>query len=421
MSGFLGLGVERALGLSSSPYRAASFRGAPFFVVEESGEDGRSLGIHVMPLRETHEVEDLGRALSRLQVNGYVIGEGYLAARDALIKACAASDEPGTLILPTIGERTVRCESVRYAHNMKEGGFVAFEFTFVEAAAAQPATGKVSSLREALRAAGQVLATARRTYALYRAANGNLGAFLSRAAGAFANDLAGDLANEWLGLPGLDLTRLRASLDTLGDSDGEDATATATATTAPFQALAEAATTTADTTIATGGGAAQAAGASRPEPQLPGLRATLLVARAAPPAVPEDADTQAIADLARDAAAAAAAIATINAPWSTAQQALAARDALITVLDGREVSAADREEADLAADFRALAAEAQRYLTETAAALPVRASYTTPAPAPALALAQLLHGDAGREGELVSLNAPRHPAFMPIAGDWLRA
>lgn len=420
MSGFLGLGVERALGLASSPYRAASFRGAGFFVVLESGEDGRSLGIHAMPLRETHEVEDLGRALNRVQVTGYCIGDGYLQAAEALRKACAASDEPGTLILPVFGERIVRCESIRYEHNMKEGGFVAFDLAFVDASPAIAATGKVSSLRAALRAAGQVLAAARFAYAVYRAANGNIGAFLARAASAFGQDLAADLANEWLGLPGLNVTGLAASLGTLGANDGEDAAATASATAGPFQSLAEAATTGADPAAATGSGAAEAAGRSRPEPDQPGLRATLLLGHAAAPAVPDAPDVQAIADLARDAAAASAAIAAVNASWQTAQQALAARDALLDALAAREVAAADREAVDLAADFRALQAEAQRYLTETAARLPNRAAYTVAAPLPALALAQRLHADAARAEELVALNAPRHPAFMPIAGDRLR-
>ncbi|MGX9966065.1 DNA circularization N-terminal domain-containing protein [Roseomonas sp. F4] len=420
MSGFLGLGIESALGLTTSRFRAASFRGVGFKVVEQAGDGGRSLGIHLLPLRDQHVVEDMGGQLPRFSVTGYVIGGDYVAERDAIIKACTEGDTPGTLVLPTLPSRRAWCEAIRYSENMKEGGFCTLQMTFVAEPPPKAKVAPLDGLRQTLRQVGAVLAVARRGYALYRAANGDLGSFLSAAAGSFASGLASSLAEEWLGLSGLNLAPLRTALADLSAADGEDADLTAAAVTAPFLALAEAPVTAVDPTIPEGQGVAQVVARSRPEAPDPGLLATLLLAQAATPARPDGADVQAIADLARDAAAVAAAQATAEANWASASQVLAARDALLLVLAARANAAADRGDDALAAGFRALAAGAQQDLVARAARLPQRAPYALPGSLPVLALAQRLHADGARADELLAQNVARHPAFMPREGWRLR-
>lgn len=417
MSGFLGLGIEAALGLPPSRFRPASFRGAGFKVVEVSGEDGRFLAEHIFPLRDDHHVEDMGRRPRRYSIVGYVIGpDSYDAARDALIKATAGSDEVGTLVLPRWGEKRVRCESVRYTESMKEGGFCAFDLTFIEAGSVAPLAAQTSALAAALRQVGVVLDLARRAYALYRATNGNLGELLARGARGFAVTLAEDLANDWLGLPGLDLVALRGHIAALSRQDGTNADATAAAITAPYAALAAAAPLPRPGT--TGDGATAAAVTSRPDRAAPAAVVTLLLARASEPATPDAPDVAAIVRLARDAAAAAAAEAALRANFDTADQALGARDALVATLAQRAEIAADQADDDLALAFRALAAEARRDLTARAAQLPARGPYAMAGTMPALALAQRLYGTAARADQLVQQNAPRHPAAMPRAG-WM--
>lgn len=74
----------------------ASFRGAPFFVEEESRSGGRRLVVHEFPFRDAPIVEDLGGRAKRYRMEAYLLGDNYLDARNALI---AALEEPGAGIL----------------------------------------------------------------------------------------------------------------------------------------------------------------------------------------------------------------------------------------------------------------------------------------------------------------------------------
>lgn len=397
--------------------RPASFRGVEFKVVEASGEEGRLLALHLFPLRESHTVEDLGRAIPRLSIIGYVIGPDYPAQRDALRQALIGTGAPGTLVHPTFGQRRVRCESVRYTESMKEGGICAFDMAFVEDAPAAISVGAPDRFVLALRQVGTALRLARDAYALVAAARGDLAGFARDTLIGWASATAQDLAGAWLGLPGLDLLGTARSIEALRTTTTSDATTFAAQVTAPAEALA-AIPAPASAAVVSGGGAGETAGASRPEASDAGRIGNLLLARLAvlPPA--DDPAARAAA-LEREAAAIAAASALLQAPWSTATAALDARDrlgdALLTVAD----AAADRGDADLSIALGALLALTRADLTDRAARLPDIARYDLPATLPALALAQRLHADAARGDGLVALNAARHPAFMPAAGSWL--
>lgn len=397
--------------------RPASFRGVAFRVVEGSGEDGRNLAVHVFPLRERHHVEDMGRALPRMRVVGYVIGPDYPAERDALLAALAGSSEAGTLVHPTFGERRCRCEAVRYTESMKEGGFCAFDIVFVEDPPETTADAAPDRFVLALRQVSQVLRLARQGYALYAAANGDLLGFARDTLISWATTTAQDLAGAWLGLPALDLAGTARSIQALGDTAASDPDTFAAEITAPAESLAAEAVPVASVAV-TGAGAAQVATASRSAVLEPGRYAALLLARLAAP-IPAEAAPARAAALEREAAVVAAVDAALRATWPDSASAISMRDALSDALLLVADAAADRGDAELAVAIGALMALARSDLTDRAARLPRVARYDLPGSLPALALAQRLHSGAARADELVALNGARHPAFMPTAGEWL--
>lgn len=111
----------------------ASFRGVPFHTLDADLRVGRRNVPHEYPLRDDPFVDDLGRRAREFTVECYVLGEDYLAQRNALWKALEAPG-PGELIHPRWGALWV---SVRDAASIKEtpreGGMARFTIPFVQA------------------------------------------------------------------------------------------------------------------------------------------------------------------------------------------------------------------------------------------------------------------------------------------------
>jgi prophage DNA circulation protein len=112
--------------------RAASFRGAAFKVEDHQGEGGRRLQITEYANRDEPFVEDLGRKARSWKIVGYVIGNNYFGARDALIKACEEAGA-GTLVHPYLGQLRVCAGAFSYRESKSEGGLCRFEMEFHEA------------------------------------------------------------------------------------------------------------------------------------------------------------------------------------------------------------------------------------------------------------------------------------------------
>ena len=109
----------------------ASFRGAAFKVEDNGQVGGRRGPTHEYAERDTPFSEDLGRKARRWPVTGYIIGQDYIAGRDALIAACEASG-PGTLQLPTLGTMQAKCDVYESKETRERGGICTFTLTFVE-------------------------------------------------------------------------------------------------------------------------------------------------------------------------------------------------------------------------------------------------------------------------------------------------
>lgn len=111
----------------------ASFRGAPFFVFSDSLTTGRRTVTHEFPFRDDPDIEDLGRRARTFPIVGYVLGDDYLAKRNALTSALEEFG-PGELIHPQYAA-TLRAipDTVEARHSRDEGGISRFSILFKEA------------------------------------------------------------------------------------------------------------------------------------------------------------------------------------------------------------------------------------------------------------------------------------------------
>jgi prophage DNA circulation protein len=118
----------------------ARFRGAAFFIESVERGGGRRGVTHEFPARDDPFFEDLGRGAREFPVEGYVAGDDYLAARDALLTALEAAG-PGELFHPYYGVRRVAVTGFRVRESAEDGGVARFSMEFVETpdALTQPA------------------------------------------------------------------------------------------------------------------------------------------------------------------------------------------------------------------------------------------------------------------------------------------
>jgi len=109
----------------------ATFRDVPFFVERAELAAGRKIVLHEYPLRDTPFVEDLGRRSRIFPVDGYVIGDEYLIAKNRLLTVL---EEPGsgTLVHPYYGTRICAVGNVRVVESRDEGGMARFSIDFLE-------------------------------------------------------------------------------------------------------------------------------------------------------------------------------------------------------------------------------------------------------------------------------------------------
>lgn len=115
----------------------ATFRGVPFFVEVAERAGGRRNVVHEYPLRDVPSVEDLGRRARTYPVEGYVLGDRYVAQRDALLEALE-EEGPGELAHPYYGTlRVALAGPFRVRESVADGGMARFSVEFVEAPSTQ--------------------------------------------------------------------------------------------------------------------------------------------------------------------------------------------------------------------------------------------------------------------------------------------
>lgn len=399
--------------------RAASFRGAGFLVTDHSADGGRRVAEFEYPLRDTGFTEDLGRSTPRWSITGYVLGDDYFTARDALVAACQDSGDKGTLVHPYLGEKQARCVTIRYRESTKEGRVCTFDLVFVDAGEEASPTARTDTLGQVISTAKRVLTLAKTAYAIVTAARGDLLGFAQGVVLGFAGDLVSDLTDGLLSLPLYEVTGIINAIDSLAANPFTDPTSAADALSAPYLAVVDADPLPA--TVLDDGVAIASRGDA--EPAAEPFRVLVTAAGLAQPTSADATEQAALTSahgMAMDAATLAAAQAASQAAWPSADAALTARDDLLDLIQARGDAAADAGQDALYVGWRALAAAVHADLTDRAAQLPRIAGYALPGVLPALALSQRLYGTAGQADALVTLNAVPHPLFMPGQGRMLR-
>ncbi len=126
----------------------ASFRGVAFFVEGSDRSGGRRGVVHEFPLRNDPFVEDLSRRARTFRVDGYVVGDDYMAQRDALLAALEDEDGPGELVHPYHGVRVALCMNVSVRETRVDGGMATFSIEFAETPTQAPAPTEVVDAAE---------------------------------------------------------------------------------------------------------------------------------------------------------------------------------------------------------------------------------------------------------------------------------
>lgn len=375
----------------------ASFRGVPFKVEEGGRTAGRRVVEFEVPKGNTPYAEDMGRAARKWQITGYVIGDDYIAQRDALLDACD-EDGAGILVHPSLGTMNVMCGPVSSHESRLRGGICTFEMMFVEAGQAPSAAvtddtqGLVSSQADSM---GDAAATALDAALALAFAAGATVANIAEGVGLLAtmlNALSGTVS----GQTGTLGSQLFFAINDLIAGGEADLRISLLGT--PLLAVFEQAT---------------AAGAT-----LAGMNTVITAMEAAAPAgaigiaIVNAGINMALVEQARILAATAftssndvsAAIASNNANFSSAEE---------TIADSGDVATYQA--------LIALHASVTRDLVNRGLQLPSLVTYSLARSLPSLVVSLRLYGDSTHADDLVAQNKVIHPAFMPASGIALSA
>jgi prophage DNA circulation protein len=404
--------------------RPASFRGVAFNVDEHELEGGRRVAIYEFPFRDDPDTRDLGRKVRHYHVTAYVLGDDYFARRDALLAALDGSDQPGTLVHPYLGTKSVRCDAFRLRETKAAGRLATFTIAFCE-------SGVSPSPQAVTDTASAVLARCDDANAALVASFGSLFAvsgvaqFVQQAAAALT--VGFNTAAQVLRQVNQAITQPLATLASLTGT-GSSASAIGGAVTGLFGAFTAAvlAARTVATNIAAITEASSRGGFAFGADLTFGLAGFALYGFGFPPIqlstsarAIQAGNQQAFLDLVRGGAVIGIAQLYAATDFDSAADAENARDQLTGMIDAEAEASAAAGDGALYESWQALYAAVSADLTTRGKSLPDLMTYTTASSLPALVLAQRLYQDAARAQELVARNAAPHPGFMPLSGEAL--
>lgn len=380
----------------------ASFRGVPFFV--ESGErgGGRRVVVHEFPLRDEPFVEDLGRKARPFRIDGYVIGDDYLAQRDALLAALEDTAGPGELVEPYHGVKRAVCVGLSVRSTRADGGMATLAIEFVEAPAQSLVPVVVVDTAEQVDAAADAAIEAAEAELEESYDVAGLPAF-ALASAETALTRAAEGLDEYLG-------PVASTTQELAAFTGRIAILTAQASSLvrePLEAFAdfrEAIVAMADT-IAAAPGAVVDALVEAYSVDLGDLVIETTATREQ-----EAANQAALTGALRRTIAIEAARLAPLVSYASIEEATETRDAIAEMLEEQATEAGDTA-------YPALV----NLRSELLRAVPGDAVYarvvavTRPVPVPSLLLAYQLYGSVDDEADIIARNAVRHPGF--VAGE----
>ncbi|WP_421793977.1 DNA circularization protein [Hydrocarboniphaga effusa] len=379
----------------------ASFRGVPFSVEYTEDVFGRRAAVTPFPMSDQADVKDMGGQAKSYRFAAYVLGDDYMAQRDALRDALNAAG-PGRLVHPYYGEIDVQIAQASCLETVREAGMCRFsiECYLAGQARANPRVSVDTRVRVELSAeqldaviaetAGVqidvsespnfVLEDATRIVELAAQRVSDLSRQILS-----APDAAGELARALYGLAGSAGTLILTPAVLAGEIASALRLVVAAAETprAAFELLME----------------------------LTGFRDDEPAAPSTTPNRQRQAENQVgLVQLVRQVAYSQACVASAQMEYSSYDDARDVRDRLMSVAD--ELTEADIDDAVYSALTGLRAVVAQDIGTRGAdlARLVKLQLFDS---VPALTLAWSLYGDATRADELVTRNALRDPFFVP--------
>lgn len=419
-------------------YRAASFRGVPFFVESADSTHGRRQAVHEHAQRDVPYTEDLGRKAREFSVSGYLIGADYQTQRDELEKACETAG-PGVLVHPYRGEMTVECRGLGISESTADGGMCMVKLTFLEAGEASYPSAKVDSVNAISAKGNAVTAAAEKSflsdflttgfpaYVAESAATGlsELGEFMSAPGLSFAGDLqaASDFYQQAKGLaadayslvqqPLSMVSRITGLFGSVRSAFGSNALSMLTSlfdrspssysgSTSTPSRRQQATNTVALNALVRQVAIAEAAKAavvtqttvSTPIPVVPGRFATAV-----------------------QSAAQTSNVRTTLTPtvYDSYQAAIKVREELVDRIDAETEATPNDEVYVTLSDLRTSVVQAVPNPEQDLARI---VQYVPKETLPSLLVAYQIYGDAGRADEIATRNGPRHPGFL-IGGNQL--
>ena len=404
--------------------QAASFRGVPFLVDNDSVPVGRRTQLHEFPQRDQPFVEDLGRRTRQYKFTGFVAGDDFMAQRDRLLTALDKPG-PGELVHPWFGRLTVTAGECELSHARNELGMARFDLVFIDGmlefpvqspntrrALAAQAPGLLASIKGRFNAAMAPVDLARqRASAVRSAVSGAMGfalKFLSPGT-ALGTDI-GSLVSSLMNGPGAFADSLLAGISALersfsgyGSSGSFNSSRTKAAELSSLSASASA-PVPADPEVAT----IQRAVIGLVQDAA--LLDVLLDMAEVPVAVSQGINAPAAVDVQLAQQGATVEVGTaVETAVPVADDVLEVRDSISEAL-WTVAGESPPEHFGVLSETRVAL---DQHLTQVARSGVSLRLYAPAETVSALVLAHALYGDALRSGEIVSRNRVRHPGFVP--------
>lgn len=385
-------------------YRPASFRGVAFFVESAETSHGRRQAVHEHAQRDVPFTEDLGRKAREFSVDGYLIGSDYHLARDSLIEASEQAG-PGLLVHPYRGELTVVCRGLNVSESSQDGGMCRISLTFIEAGEASFPRSVTNSVNAIGKAGNSVIDDA---------TGGFVSSFLTDGFPAFVRDAAAarlTQITDFLGAPGFSFS---GDLDTAAEYSYSvrELAADAVALVASPAQLADRLLSVMGLMRGAFGGQSFGALSAMYKTFGDDYSGT----KATPSRQQQSVNYNAMGELVRQASVAEASKAAVVTEYPTYQEAVAARESILTAIDEES----ERTSNDGAyTSLSALRTEVVKGIPRQEVRLPKLLEYTPPETLPSLLVAYQLYGDAARADEISARNTPVHPGFL-IGGSALQ-
>lgn len=382
-----------------------SFKGVPFYVESDTLSDGRRLVVHEFPRRDDPFVEDLGRKANAFEVKAYVASDGA-DVQAAALRALAAQDSPGPLVLPLHGLLDAWLHEVKLDHQRDKLGYVALSLSF-QREGAKAALISADSAAQLVFDAVQGLSAALPSFSAHIVTAG-LAAPIAEAAGFALQAIPAALEDIRASWPvSIDVSRaLGQTLGALYNDLPGFVSAALGVEGAALPPLLDVALDLGDALTGLQAESAFAAAAGLfPSPEVDA--APFL----ASPSLDMRANLAETHRLARGILLAARAEALMRRAFTDRPAGLAARRVMLEALTLEMEEASRQAHSEWVEALAELRARIAGWFTLTIADLKPVVIVTAPRESPALAFAWRLYADPARAQEIIARNRIKHPAF----------